>query len=243
MTITRAFLSNFTKIKRTPIWLLHLLLPVVAATLYLLYYASAGYHIISDVRLFFVLVQMCYPIFVGIVVPIFINLDRNINNIQNALGIVPSRSSMYLGKLGFLLFLAAINIIMFELCFYVGANWFLGLSLTNFGEYFVIFCICLCSSLFLIFLHVPIAFKFGPSISVLAGIFGTIFAGYFENAIGNQIWPFIPWEWGVRFLENYFGYSKSTVFPGILSLIIVTSMVLVLSMLWFRRWEGKVTHE
>ncbi|SHJ76277.1 ABC-2 type transport system permease protein [Anaerocolumna jejuensis DSM 15929] len=243
MTIMREFFSNFTKIKRTPIILLHLLLPIVVTTLFLVYYAFAGYHIIPDVRLFFVILQICYPIFVSIVVPILINLDRNINNIQNALGLVESRRSVYLGKLLFLLFLSATSMIIYELCFYVGVNLFLDISITHFGFYLVIFYIFLFGSLFLYLLQVTIAFRFGSSISVLLGIAGTILAGYFENAIGDKIWPIIPWEWGVRFLENYFGFTSTPAFPGIISLIIITSIVLVLSLLWFNRWEGKVIQE
>ncbi len=243
MTIIREFFSNFTKIKRTSIILLHLLLPIVVTTLFLVYYAFAGYRIIPDVRLFFVMVQICYPIFVSIVVPILINLDRNINNIQNALGLVESRRSVYLGKLFFLLFLSAISMIIYELCFYVGVNLFLDINITHFGLYLVIFYIFLFSSLFLYLLHIPIAFRFGSSISVLLGISGTILAGFFENAIGDKIWPIIPWEWGVRFLKNHFHFSNAPIFLGIISLIIITSIVLVLSLLWFSRWEGKVIQE
>lgn len=243
MMIIRELLSNFTKIKRTPIILLHLLLPIVVTTLFLVYYAFAGYHIIPDVRLFFVILQICYPIFISIVVPIFINLDRNINDIQNALGLVESRRSVYLGKLFFLLFLSAISIIIYELCFYVGVNLFLDISITHFGSYLVIFCIFLFSNLFLCLLHVPIAFRFGSSISVLFGISGTILAGFFENAIGDKIWPIIPWEWGVRFLKNYFNFSSAPIFLGIISLIIITTIVLTFSILWYSRWEGKVILE
>lgn len=243
MTIIREFFSNFTKIKRTPIILLHLLPPIVVTTLFLVYYAYGGYHIISDVRLFFVILQICYPVFVSIVVPILIHLDRNINGIQNALGLVESRRSVYLGKLFFLLFLSAISMILYELCFYVGVNLFLDISITHFGSYLIIFYMFLFSNLFLFLLHVPIAFRFGSSISVLLGISGTILAGYFENAIGDKIWPIIPWEWGVRFLEHYFGFSSTPVFPGIISLIIITSIVLALSILWYSRWEGKVIQE
>lgn len=243
MTIIREFYSNFTKIKRTPIILLHLLLPIAVTTLFLVYYAFAGYHIIPDVRWFFVILQLCYPIFVSISVPILINLDRNINNIQNALGLVESRTSVYFGKVFFLLFLTAISMIIYELCFYVGVNMFLDISITNFGSYFVIFYIFLLSNLFLLLLHVPIAFQFGSSISVLFGISGTILAGFFENAIGDNIWPIIPWEWGVRFLKNYFDFSNATIFYGIMFLIVITSMILVLSILWFSKWEGKVIQE
>lgn len=243
MTIIREFFSNFTKIKRTPIILLHLLLPIVVTTLFLVYYAFAGYHIIPDVRLFFVILQICYPIFVSIVVPILINLDRNISNIQNSLGLVESRRSVYLGKVFFLFFLSAISMIIYELWFYVGVNLFLDISITHLASYFVIFYIFLFSNLFLYLFHVPIAFRFGSSISVLSGIFGTILAGFFENAIGDKIWPIIPWEWGVRFLKKYFNFSSSSIFSGIISLIIITSIILALSILWYSRWEGKVIQE
>lgn len=243
MTIIREFLSNFTKIKRTPFFLLHLFPPIVITTLYLVYYASAGYHIIPDARLFFVIIQICYPIFVSIVVPVFINLDRNINGIQNALSLVESRRSVYLGKLFFLLFLSAISMIIYVLCFYVGVNLLPDMGLANFGSHFVLFFILFCSNIFLYLLHVPVAFRFGSSISVLLGISGTILAGFFENAIGDKIWPFIPWEWGVRFLENYLNYSVAPVLPGMISLIIITLMILVLSILWFSRWEGKIIQE
>lgn len=243
MTIIREFFSNFTKIKRTSIILLHLLVPIVITTLFLFYYAFAGYHIIHDVRLFFVILQICYPIFVSIVVPILINLDRNINNIQNALGLVESRRSVYLGKLLFLLFLSGTSMIIYELCFYVGVNFFLDIGIIHFGLYSAIFYIFLFSNLFLYLLHVPIAFRFGSSISVFLGISGTILAGFFENAIGDKIWPIIPWEWGVRFLKNYFDFSSVPIFWGVICLIIITVIVLVLSILWFSRWEGKVIQE
>lgn len=240
MTIIREFFSNFTKIKRTPIVLLHLLPPFVVTTLFLVYYATGGYHLITDVRLFFVILQMCYPIFVSIVVPIFINLDRNN---KNALGLVASRRSVYLGKVFFLLFLFAINMILYELCFYVGVHFFLATSTAPVGSYFFLFQLFLFGNLFLYLLHIPIAFRFGSSISVLLGLSGTILAGYFENAIGDKIWPIIPWEWGVRFLENYFDVSSTPVFPGIISLIMMTSIVLILSLFWFSRWEGNVIQE
>lgn len=243
MIITREFLSNFTKIRRTPIIFLHIVPPIVLTALFLAYYATGGYHIISDVRMFFVILQIGYPVFVSIVVPIFIHLDKNIVGIQNALGLVESRRSVYLGKLLFLLFLSAINIILYELCFYIGVNWILNLGLEHFGSYLAIFVIFISSSLFLYLIHIPISFRFGFSISILLGIGGTILAGYFENAIGDKIWPVIPWEWGVRFLENHFDFSSVPVFYGIISLITTTSIVLVLSILWYSRWEGKVIQE
>lgn len=249
MTVLREFHSNFTKIKRTPLVFLYSLPPFAATPLFLIYYAAGGYHIISDVRMFFVIIQLCQPIFVGIAVPVLIHLDRNIHGIQNALGLVESRNGVYLGKLLFLLYLSSVNVILYELCFYVGVNFYAGINffpemdIIHFSSCFVIFIICIFSNLILYLIHIPIAFRYGSGISVLTGISGTILAGYFENAIGDKIWPLIPWEWGVRFLENYLEFSSTPVIPGVISLVIVTSAVLALSLLWFGRWEGNVVQE
>lgn len=243
MTILREFLSNFIKFKRTPIFLLHFLSPIVITLLFLYYYTIGGYRIIADVRVFFVILQMCYPVFVGVVMSVFTHLDRNINGIQNTLGLVESRTSIYLGKLLFMLFLSAINLILYELCFYIGVNLFLDTNVAPVNSYIGIFPIFLFSNLFLYSLHLLVAFRFGSSVSMLLGISGTILAGYFETAIGDKIWPIIPWECGVRFLENYFNFSSVPIISGIISMLILTLIVLILSILWFNRWEGKITQE
>ena len=241
--IIREFISDFTKIKRTPWILLHLSLPIVITALFLAYYAFAGYRIIPDVRSFFILLQIGYPIFISIAVPVFIHLDKNINGIQNSLGLVESRSCVNLGKLFFMLFFSAISMILNEVCFCIGVNMFLDISITGFSTYASIFCIFLFDSLFIYLLHIPLAFRFGSSISVLLGISGTILAGLFENPIGDKIWPVIPWEWGVQFLKNYLGFSNAPVFPGIISMVIMTLTALAVSILWFSKWEGKVLQE
>lgn len=243
MTIIREFISNFTKIKRTFFLLIHLLPPIVVTTLFFVYYTNGGYKIFYDVRLFFVILQLCQPIFVSIVVPILIHLDRDINNMQNTLGLVDSKASVYLGTLFFLLFFSAISMILYELCFYISVNWVLDIGITQLNFYLILFFIFLFSNMFLYLLHVTVTFKFGSSICVLLGISGTILAGYFENAIGDNIWPFIPWEWGVRFFKHYFQFSSEPISLGIILSIIITILVLVLSLLWFGKWEGNIIQE
>ena len=243
MTVTREFLSNFTKIKRTPMLLLHLLTPIVITALFLLYYGSAGYRIIPDVRSFFLLLQIGCPIFASMAVSIFIHLDRNINGLQNALGLVESRKCVYLGKLFFLLFLSAVNVILYEVCFYIGVNWFLNSSIIHFDFYLAVFCIFLFCNLFLYLLHMAAAFRFGSSVSVLLGVSGTILAGIFENPMGDKIWTAIPWEWGVRFFKRMYECIRHTRFFRGGFAYHYNFSGLVLTTLWFDRWEGKVTQE
>ena len=87
------------------------------------------------------------------------------------------------------------------------------------------------------------AFRFGSSVSVVLGVNGTSLAGIFENPMGDKIWTAIPWEWGVRFLKECMNVSGIPVFFEVVLPIIITLAVLVLTTLWFDRWEGKVTQE
>lgn len=80
-----------------------------------------------------------FPCFAGITVPVLINLDRNISNIQNSLGLTETRKGVYLGKLFFLMFLSALSMILYELCFYMGVRFFLGISIMDYASYLVIF--------------------------------------------------------------------------------------------------------
>lgn len=239
----KEFLSNFIKIKRTPMIALHLAPPIVITTLFLLYYAFAGYRIIPDVRAFFILLQIGHPIFVGIAAAVFLQLDININGIQNTLGLIGSRMSVYMGKLLFLLFFSAINMLLYEVCFYVGVKCFLDMETMGFAFWLSILCIGLSADVFIYLLHMFITFRFGSSVSVLLGISGTILAGLLENPIGDKIWPVVPWEWGLRFLKHYFDGSSASVSAGAAGLIIMTLAALVLSMLWFGGWEGKKAQE
>lgn len=223
--------------------LLHLLPPIAVTVLFLVYYAFAGYHIIPDVRSFFIILQMYEPIFISIAVTVFIHLDRNVHGLQTALGLVESRGSLYLGKILFLVFFSSVSMIIYEGCFYAGVPLVLDAGIIHAGFYISIFCIFLFSNFILYLLHTAAAFRFGSGISVLLGICGTIFAGILENPIGDKIWPLIPWEWGIRFLKNYFGFSKEAVIPGMIALAVMTSIVLILSILWFVRWEGNVAQE
>ena len=138
---------------------------------------------------------------------------------------------------------SAVNVILYEVCFYIGVNWFLNSSIIHFDFYLAVFCIFLFCNLFLYLLHMAVAFRFGSSVSVLLGVSGTILAGIFENPMGDKIWTAIPWEWGVRFLKECMNVSGIPVFFEVVLPIIITLAILVLTTLWFDRWEGKVTQE
>ncbi len=256
ITMVREFASDFIKIRRTPMLLLHVLSPMIITALFLAYCGMPGQRMVSDVRAFFILLQMGYPLFAGIATAVFLQPERNAGalqnmlgvtasrkavyfgkllfllffagiaaavflqpernagGLQNMLGVTASRKAVYLGKLLFLLFFAGINVLLYEISFCVGGFVCFGEAGMDFEDFAAVFVIFLGSNLFLYVLHMGIVLRFGEGISVFAGICGTVFAGIFENPIGDSVWPFVPWEWGIRFLKHDFGFSEETVFRG-----------------------------
>ena len=239
ITMVREFASDFIKIRRTPMLLLHALSPMIITALFLAYCGMPGQRMISDVRTFFILLQIGYPLFAGIAAAVFLQPERNAGGLQNMLGVTASRKAVYLGKLLFLLFFSGINVLLYEISFCVGGFVCFGEAGMDFKDFAAVFVIFLGSNLFLYVLHMGIVLRFGEGISVFAGICGTVFAGIFENPIGDSVWPFVPWEWGIRFLKHDFGFSEETVFRGGACAGAVTAALLIVSLVRFDRWEGE----
>lgn len=243
MTAVREFCSDFIKIKRTAFLLLHLLLPGTASALFLLYYGAAGYGIIPDSRWLFLLLELAWPLFAGLSTAVLIRLEQDAGGVESSLGLTKSRVGVYLGKWGFLLFFSAVSLFVCFVCYLAGA-WILPEKIgVGGGSLPGAFAICLSYSLFLGGLHMWAAMRFGTGISVLLGMAGTILAGIYENPVGDQIWPLVPWAWGIRLLKHHFGFSHSSGRMGIASLAAGTLALLGLSLLWFSRWEGRNSGE
>lgn len=249
MLMAREFFSDFMKSKRTPMVPLHVCLPLAVSLLFWSYYTLAGWRIIPDPRWFFVLLEISWPAFAGIAVPIFLQPEQRNGREQKLLGLAESRIGTYLGKLCFLLFFSAVSMIIYVGCFLVWAWIYPKQGIGYEGSAMdVSFClkilgICLSHSLFFYVLHLPVTLRFGSGVSVLLGMGGTILAGLLENPICDKIWIFLPWEWGVRFFKSYFGFSREPVFLGSIVMIMITLAVLSLSLYWFAKWEGKTVQE
>lgn len=242
MTAAREFLSDFIKLRRTPVLWLYLLPPLAAAPLFLAYYAHGGCRLIPDARAFFLLLCICLPAFSGIAVPAALSPDLGDGKTAKLLGFPGSRAGIYLGKLYFLLFLSAAAVVLYIVCFSAAAGYFAGAKVQRL-PHAEVFCILLCQNLFLCLLHLPVTLRFGASVSVLTGFSGTIVAGLFENPIGDGVWMLLPWEWGVRLLKSCLGYSDAPALSGILLIILIMLSALALSLLWFCRWEGRAPQE
>ena len=97
-----------------------------------------------------------------------------------------------------------------------------------------------------------VGFSLGKSVAMGLGIVGSLLSALFVTGLGDFIWKFLPWGWGVRFMdycvlqcvnERQF-YSTFHEFQlGFIFMLIFTVVLFIISLMWFQRWEGGKENE
>ena len=59
---------------------------------------------------------------------------------------------------------------------------------------------------------------------------------------GDAIWEVVPWAWPVRLAMHPIA-SEIELYPGLLYATLLFVAIAVLSLAWFRRWEGRKHEE
>ena len=50
-------------------------------------------------------------------------------------------------------------------------------------------------------ISIPVGFSLGKSVSMGIGIVGSLLSALLVTGLGDFIWKFLPWGWGVRFMD------------------------------------------
>ncbi len=88
--------------------------------------------------------------------------------------------------------------------------------------------------------------SFGKSASIGVGIVGSLISALMLTGLGDKVWKFIPWAWGVRFVDFYFlkyidyttySYLIGEIRIGKMCAIIISVILFVYSLIWFNFWE------
>ncbi len=152
-----------------------------------------------------------------------------------------SRGTVWLGALFALLLAAAASVALAVFVF--GA--FFRAAPAALYVYAVLFLVG--GSVFLYILHLFVAFRFGGGASIGLGIAEMLVAFLALTGLGNGIWYYLPCTWGARLSASLisawvdadsavwlFEIKKGTLTAGVFTLA-----ALLLSLLWFHRWEGR----
>ena len=245
-SILRCIRADIIKSKNTPLLLLHLLLPVIGTLIFVGYFHVSGWSEMVNVSVFLEVMAIVFPFLIGIVVGFMIQLEHQAGNFQLMLGTIKSRGSVYMAKFIYFLILAYISIVLsvtiFAICYPV-------LPLVFYLKIAPIL-LLMVSPIYLISLLVGLIF--GQSASMGLGIVGSLISALMLTGLGDGIWMFIPWAWGVRFIDYFILKQTSMELPihmeneyNVAFYIVVSTTIILLtiSLIWFNYWEGGKTNE
>ncbi len=248
MTIFLRFIkSDFIKMKRQLILLMHFLLPLLGIIIFLAYYSYSPQKSTSKVVGFLEMTAFIFPIVIGIVCSMVAEQESSVGDFQQML---TSRIKLlpFLSKLLVVLLLGFSSVLLLVCGFGAGFIYILHKSPFGIGYYLYAACILFVSSIFLYVLHLIVSLKFGNMVSIGIGILESLLSALFITLLGNGRWEFLPCAWGIRFSDIFnkymsgdpsFSQNLSELHLGIWLCIAGSIAITVFGAIWFLHWEGR----
>lgn len=247
----RSLKSDLMKLRRQPLLLIHLLVPLAGLGIFLAYFAYTPYTPVSKVSGYLQVIAIAFPTMIGIVCAIAADQEASAGNYQQMLD-QPSRLIPIGSKLTLLLVLGFGSALLAVVGFGAGFLYGLDQSPYKLAFYVKAACILFGSSVFLYALHVYISLRFGKGASIGLGIIESLVAALLLTGLGDQNWIYIPSAWAARFITSWMQIelsggvpypSELLIQPGILCCIGGTAAIMILLGGWFKRWEGRTSLE
>ncbi len=253
--LVRALKADFQKSKHTSVIWIHVIIPAVGALLFLSYYSLyGGAKSLENHGSYFDALAIVFPLLIGLICGMVVSQEEQAGGFQVLLSSTRSRSTTYLSKLFMLILMEAFSVFLALSIMLLGLKFALHVSNIPYLLYLKMFGWLIFSNIFLYIFHVFISLEFGRGASILLGIAGTLIAALMVTGLGDRCWTYLPWAWGVRFcdltilnfmsvtkeLSTFLHYSKE---KAMWIMIAANCSALILSLLWFKFWEGRKSYE
>lgn len=238
--------SDLYKLFHTPLWLIHLVIPVIGIALFIWYYSFSQWDEMNKLSGYIQALSITFTVLIGIITSVLAETEQKAGDFQSLLVTVNSKCVSHISKLillvlfGFassLLALAGFGVcfmsrgyITFNLLFYVKAAILLVMSVLP-----------------LYLLHYIVSFLFGKGFSIGLGIVGGLISALLLTGLGDGIWWYLPWGIAARFSGNlllssladidflqYNGIIQSVIFILLFTLVFNALLILL-----FNKWEGR----
>lgn len=233
--------AEFLKCKHSALFYIHIIVPLLGATIFAGYFRISGWDVPTKVSAYLEILAVVFPFFIGIIIGMIVQNEHQAGHYQIMLGTIPSRTAAYLGKTIVLMVGAAealalafgvFSIIYQEapIMLYVHAGGLL--VLTVFPLYLI---------------HLFVGMNFGKGASMGLGIAGSLAAALMITGLGDTVWKYIPWAWGVRAVDymilawntpDVFEAARPDFMAGIRVALLCSAFLLLASIIWFHFWEG-----
>lgn len=242
--------SDSYKLIHTRILLVHLLAPLIAIAVFCGYYSYSGWHETSKVLVYIQVVAFAFPFLISIVTTMLYEQETNAGHFQPILTVPFSKLLPHISKVitlaMFGLFSCMLTIVGFGIIFRS-----MGFTTVPLALYLKVSLLLFMTNIGLYLLQYLVAFRLGHGLSLGFGIVGTVLSLLLYLVIGDQIWRFIPFGWGIRMSSYYMMQHISTSVPNVvvndysqgkIIVFVLTGFIFLVFLLFNSLWQGNSNH-
>lgn len=200
----RCFRAELFKMKRNPVTVSHLVIPVIVSALFLFYYAVSGqsHGEAGKVTAFFQAIGVAFPVLIGIFTASTMEQEQNAGAFQNLLSL-KSKTAALFSKAVLLILFGLIALMFTAVLFGYGFCGVLGQGSTGIGLYLAAALVMWLSAIPLYLIFEILAYLFGKGISIGIGLFSGLISALFLTNLGTCVWKVVPFSWTARIPDAY----------------------------------------
>lgn len=242
MCVFRCLKAECLKCRHSALYYIHLVVPIIGALIFAAYYQGVSWSATEKVTAYLEILAVAFPFLIGIIVGLVIQTEAQAGGFQVMLGMIPSRVASYIGKICFLVICALVAVIL-ALGVFAGIYREAPLDIYCKAGVLLLF-----TALPIYLLHMLVGMHYGKGASMGLGIVGSLVAALMITGMGDAIWNYVPWAWGVRAMDYIvLAWDKPDLYAqiqwdfmrGMWITFVVICCLLAISLLWFGRWEGQ----
>ena len=245
ITGLRLMRADWLKTRRTPLRLAVFAGPAVYALLILLYFANrrAAPELAAKMAgAFFEGWTVLLPLAVGVLAGLAALQEEHAGHFAVLLGAAAPRPAVYAARLLLLVLIHAGSVLGAAALLLAGMRAWPGMPAPDAGAVFAGALLAAAGSLPLIAMHLWLSLAAGWGASAGAGGAGLLVAAIVgATAVGDRIWPYMPWAWPVRMAQVPFApdAARDAAAKGLFLSLLLFAALAAGGMAWFKRWEGR----
>lgn len=249
MEFFRYLYADFIKIKRRPVFWIHLLIPIIGVVFLLLTCTFSNGSSGSDAMNCPGAIAAAFPILIAVVCSMIADQESEAGNFQQMLT-APIKLLPFFSTLTLLLLLGLGAALLTAFGFAAGFAVFFGQTPFGVGFYLDSILLIFGCNIFLYLFHLILSLRFNKGVSIGVGIVESLMSALLITGLGDGKWILIPCAWGLRLFKMSAVLMLGDVLPkgndmqvGVICCVVGTILMLIISVVWFLHWEGNKSEE
>ncbi|WP_303981225.1 lantibiotic immunity ABC transporter MutG family permease subunit [Niallia circulans] len=251
--LLRCLQADFQKNRHTSFMCLHFIIPIVCSVVLILYFYGRDQSQFHLYKSFMEAIAIALPLLIGVLCGMTASLEEQAGKFQVLLGGTSPKIIAYASKMLMLLLMELCSIGIALFLYIIGLTFILNVPDLSYDIFITGAAWLVAGSVVLYVIYFFISCMFGMGASVLIGGAGLLMTALMNTGLGDAIWKYNPWAWSIRlsglngvlhFIEkgNY-SLLMHEINSAVFIVVFGTICIIIASLIWFSRWEGKKTFE